>query len=201
MECAWQCFPPSPLKVLKLFISGAEMGDGSLRAGAARPDHLCFNYWEVQKASAEQEGRVDAFLLPLTFLFSSPCPGSVTFPCPSVSKGMQCCDCFNPSFPILPCCLQPQQHIRAGGSFTGTCVGFGRAAFPTQALSSPSQAFCGAQLGPPCPGWVTHQGTPSLAQGQGHLGEAPRASGTAVIQPGKGDLQIILRHSLEQLIS
>lgn len=151
MECAWQCFPPSPLKVLKLFISGAEMGDGSLRAGAARPDHLCFNYWEVQKASAEQEGRVDAFLLPLTFLFSSPCPGSVTSPCPSVSKGMQCCGCFNPSFPILPCCLQPQQHIRAGGSFTGTCVGFGRAAFPHTGTVQPLPGFLWCPAGATLP--------------------------------------------------
>lgn len=93
MECGWQCFPPSPLKVVKLFISGAEMGDGSLRAGAARPDHLYFNYWEVEKASAEQEGKAIAFLLSPTCLFSSPCPGSVTFPYPSpVSIGMQWCD-------------------------------------------------------------------------------------------------------------
>lgn len=95
MECAWQCFPPSPLKVVKLFISGAEMGDGSLRAGPAQPHHLCFNYWEVQKASAEQEGRAVASLLSLTRLFCSPCPGSVTSPSPSaVSKGVQRCGCF-----------------------------------------------------------------------------------------------------------
>lgn len=60
---------PCPLKVVKLFISGAEMGDGSQRAGPAWPDHLCFNYWDVEKASAQQEGRAVAFLLSLTCLF------------------------------------------------------------------------------------------------------------------------------------
>lgn len=140
MECAWQCFPPSPLKVVKLFISGAEMGDGSLRAGAAQPDHLCFNYWEVQKASAEQEGRAIAFLLSLTCLFSSPCPGSVSFPCPSaVSKGMQRYDGFeshipNPA-PLLraPAAQQSTEIIHR--TQPGLVLDSGEQLSPTQALS------------------------------------------------------------------
>jgi len=98
-------FPTTPLMVVKLFISVAEMGNASLRAGISWPYHLYFNYQQVEKASpAGQEGTASAFLLSQSclFPFSSPFPGSLTLPYASSVCPKRCVGEFYPN---------PKNHV------------------------------------------------------------------------------------------
>ena len=178
-------------------------------------------------ATAEQEGRAIAFLLSLSGFFSSssPCLGSVTFPYTSSVSPKQCVgvfalNCKNhiPHSALLltaPAAYQSWRGhlqepievlvwVQESSLRTHGCQCHRVFPMVSSICHAAGDSVLCERASRRARHWVA-QATQVLwgkaTRSSQHLEEIPRPSGTAVIQTGSRDLQIVIQHSLKQLIS